>query len=65
MLNRVTADIEGDNEHFAFGGKHGYGIINRSTGKYKYIKKYWSEQEVADGKEKKSVAPHQLPHGCS
>ncbi|EOD52874.1 Calcium homeostasis protein [Neofusicoccum parvum] len=48
----VTADIEGDDEHLFFGGKHGYGILNRRTAKYKYIKKYWSDKEVAEGKEK-------------
>lgn len=53
----MTADIEGDDEHLFFGGKHGYGILNRRTAKYKYIKKYWSDKEVAEGKEKLLVAP--------
>ncbi|KAK7708706.1 rRNA-processing protein cgr1 [Botryosphaeria dothidea] len=52
----VTTDIEGDDDHLFFGGKHGYGIINRHTSKYKYIKKYWSGKEIAEGKEKLSAS---------
>jgi len=48
----VTADIEGNDGEFLFGGKHGFGIFNRSTAQYKYIKKSWSEEEIADGKDK-------------
>ncbi|KAF2837077.1 hypothetical protein M501DRAFT_986877 [Patellaria atrata CBS 101060] len=42
-----TADIEGNDDEFVFGGKHGYGIFNRKTGEYRYIKKVWTEEEVA------------------
>ncbi|KAJ9644043.1 rRNA-processing protein cgr1 [Coniosporium tulheliwenetii] len=45
-----TADIEDNDDDFAFGGKHGYGILNRKTAEYKYIKKYWMEEEINDGK---------------
>lgn len=45
-----TADIEGDDAHFIFGGKYGYGICNRQTGDYHWIKKVWNDDEVADGK---------------
>ncbi|KAF2088985.1 hypothetical protein K490DRAFT_38430, partial [Saccharata proteae CBS 121410] len=48
----TTADIEGDDEHFVFGGKRGYGIFNRKTAQFKLIKKYWSDEEIAQGKEK-------------
>lgn len=45
-----TADIEGNDEEFIFGGKFGYGICNRQTGEYRWIKKVWSDDEVKDGK---------------
>ncbi|KAF2786867.1 SGL-domain-containing protein [Melanomma pulvis-pyrius CBS 109.77] len=46
----VTADIDGNNTEFIFGGKYGYGICNRHTGEYRWIKKVWSDEEIADGK---------------
>jgi sugar lactone lactonase YvrE len=52
----TTADIEGDEQHFAFGGKHGYGIINRATGEYRYIKKVWTDEEVKNGKDRRMRA---------
>lgn len=45
-----TADIEGNDTEFIFGGKFGYGICNRETGEYRWIKKVWSEEEVKDNK---------------
>lgn len=45
-----TADIEGNDKEFIFGGKYGYGICNRETGEYRWIKKVWSEDEVRDKK---------------
>ncbi|KAK8173870.1 hypothetical protein IWX90DRAFT_156539 [Phyllosticta citrichinensis] len=48
----TTADVKGNDEHFVFGGKHGYGFFHRKTGAYKYIHKYWTDDEVASGKEK-------------
>ncbi|KAF2729152.1 hypothetical protein EJ04DRAFT_447873 [Polyplosphaeria fusca] len=45
-----TADIEGNDDEFVFGGKYGYGVCNRTTGEYRWIKKVWDEAEVADGK---------------
>jgi hypothetical protein len=50
-LRRVTADIEGNDNEFIFGGKHGYGVLDRTTGKYRYIKKVWTDEEVAAGKD--------------
>jgi sugar lactone lactonase YvrE len=49
-LSSCTADIEGNDTEFIFGGKFGYGICNRSTGEYRWIKKVWSDDEIADGK---------------
>jgi sugar lactone lactonase YvrE len=39
----TTADLEGEQAagKFAFGGKHGYGIFDRKTAGYHYIKRYW------------------------
>jgi sugar lactone lactonase YvrE len=48
----VTADIEGNEDEIAFGGKHGYGILNRKDGTYRYIKKYWDGDPVAAKKDK-------------
>lgn len=48
-----TADIEGNDTEFIFGGKYGYGICNRQTGEYRWIKKVWSEEEVKAGKPNK------------
>lgn len=45
-----TADIDGNDTEFIFGGKFGYGVCNRNTGEYRWIKKVWSEEEVAAGK---------------
>lgn len=49
---RTTADIEGTNDHFVFGGKHGYGIYNKETQSYKYIKKFWTDFKDTEIKEK-------------
>ncbi|KAK3217419.1 hypothetical protein GRF29_1g3011553 [Pseudopithomyces chartarum] len=46
----VTADIEGNDKEFIFGGKYGYGVCNRETGEYRWIKKVWNEEEVKAGK---------------
>ncbi|KAF2279391.1 uncharacterized protein EI97DRAFT_174833 [Westerdykella ornata] len=45
-----TADIEGNEKEFIFGGKYGYGICNRETGEYRWIKRVWNDEEVKDGK---------------
>jgi len=47
----TTADIEGNNDEFVFGGKLGYGIMNKKTGDVRYIKKMWEAQEAQQGKE--------------
>lgn len=48
--SRCTADIEGNDEEFAFAGKYGFGIANKQTGEYRWIKKVWTEDEVAANK---------------
>lgn len=45
-----TADIEGNDTDFIFGGKYGYGICNRSTGAYRWIKRVWTDDETKAGK---------------
>ncbi|KAF2020371.1 SGL-domain-containing protein [Aaosphaeria arxii CBS 175.79] len=45
-----TADVEGNDHEFIFGGKYGYGIANRDTGAYRWIKQVWTDEEVAAGK---------------
>ncbi|KAI4849410.1 hypothetical protein E4T44_03367 [Aureobasidium sp. EXF-8845] len=46
----TTANIEGNDDEFVFGGKEGYGIANKKTGEPRYIKKFWSDEEVQSGK---------------
>jgi sugar lactone lactonase YvrE len=41
----ITADIEGNDDEFVFGGKLGYGIFTRKTGETRWIKKFWSDEE--------------------
>ncbi|KAF2717313.1 hypothetical protein K431DRAFT_255643 [Polychaeton citri CBS 116435] len=44
----TTADIEGRDDEFIFGGKHGYGIMKRATGEVRWIKEHWGEEERKD-----------------
>lgn len=48
----TTADIEGNDDEFVFGGKAGYGIMNKKSHEWRYIKKVWSEKEIEQGKER-------------
>ncbi|KAI7529176.1 hypothetical protein KC343_g20404, partial [Hortaea werneckii] len=41
----TTADIEGTEKEFIFGGKYGYGIMNRETGESRWIRKFWNDEE--------------------
>lgn len=47
----TTADVEGNDNEVAFGGKHGYGILNRKDGTYRYIKRYWEADADAAKKD--------------
>ncbi|KAK3117666.1 rRNA-processing protein cgr1 [Teratosphaeriaceae sp. CCFEE 6253] len=52
----TTADIEGNDEEFIFGGKRGYGIMNRETGGSRWLVEMWSaEEKKADGGGKPGV----------
>lgn len=44
----VTADIEGNDEEFVFGGKTGYGLFNRRTGAHRIIRQMWTDEERKD-----------------
>lgn len=48
-----TADIEGNDKEFIFGGKYGYGVANKETGDYRWVKKVWSEDEIKEKKHEK------------
>lgn len=48
-----TADIEGNAEEFVFAGKYGYGIANKQTGEYRWIKKVWTSDEISADKHEK------------
>lgn len=47
-----TADIDGNDEAFVFGGKSGFGIFHRENGRYNYIAKYWAQDEDGPRKDK-------------
>ncbi|KAF2771165.1 hypothetical protein EJ03DRAFT_359520 [Teratosphaeria nubilosa] len=44
----TTADIEGNDEEFIFGGKYGYGVMNRQTGESRWLSKMWTDEERRD-----------------
>ena len=41
----TTADIEGNDTEILFGGKLGYGVMNRETGESRWIAKMWTDDE--------------------
>lgn len=43
----VTADIEGNDKEFVFGGKYGFGVADKQTGEYRWLQKVWSEEEIS------------------
>jgi sugar lactone lactonase YvrE len=47
----TTADIEGNDDEFVFGGKSGFGIANKQTGDVRYIKRVWESEEAQADKE--------------
>lgn len=53
---RVTAELEGAEDSFLFGGKYGIGFDKKSGGEPKILQRYWSEEEEKDGKPKKMRA---------
>jgi sugar lactone lactonase YvrE len=48
-----TADVEGDDGIFVFGGKSGFGIFRREAGTCEYVARYWAGD--ADGATKERV----------
>ena len=44
----TTADMEGTDEEFIFGGKLGYGVMDRDTGESRWIQKMWNDDERRD-----------------
>ena len=44
----TTADIEGNNEDFIFGGKSAYGVMHRDSGKVRWTKQMWTDAERTD-----------------
>lgn len=44
----TTADIEGNDKEFIFGGKRGYGIMNRETGESRWVAEMWGEDDRKD-----------------
>lgn len=49
---RVTANLVSSTDgSYLFGGKHGIGIAQRDSSEYRYIKRFWNDEEVAKGYE--------------
>ena len=48
----TTADIQDDDQHFIFGGKHGFGKMHRQTLEYTMIRKYWDGEPGQEDKER-------------
>lgn len=44
----TTADIEGNDDEFVFGGKSGYGIMHKDSGDVRWIKPMWTDAERKD-----------------
>lgn len=44
----TTADIEGNDDEFVFGGKFGYGVMNKDSGEVRWIRRMWSDAERQD-----------------
>ena len=49
---RTTADIEGTDDEIIVGAKHGYALLNRTTGKHEYLNRLWDETD-GPGKEER------------
>jgi sugar lactone lactonase YvrE len=46
----VTAELEGAEDSFLFGGKYGVGIAKKDSSEHRYLHRFWNEDEVKDGK---------------
>lgn len=44
----TTANIDGNDDEFIFGGKIGYGIMHKDTGEIRWIKTMWTDAERED-----------------
>ncbi|KAK5017671.1 hypothetical protein BJ546DRAFT_902924 [Cryomyces antarcticus] len=49
----TTANVDGHDDGFVFLGKHGFGYYDKAKGTHRYIRKMWTEEEIADGKEER------------
>lgn len=48
----TTAELDGgDGKEFIFGGKGGYGLMDRETGKWRYLVKYWDGKAEGEREE--------------
>ena len=47
-----TADIEGNEAQFMFGGKSGFGIFEWEKGRYEFVKKFWTGDKDEPRKER-------------
>ncbi|CAI4220058.1 unnamed protein product [Parascedosporium putredinis] len=52
----ITADLASSEDSFIFGGKYGIGVASKDSSEMKYIKPFWSEEEIRDGKDRRMRA---------
>lgn len=44
----VSADIEGNDKQFVYGGKFGYGVMHKDTGEVRNLQFFWTDAERED-----------------
>lgn len=49
-VGSITADIEGIEDEYIVGAKHGYAIFNKKTSELRYIKKVWNGDAALEEK---------------
>ena len=48
MSVSTTAEIKGHSDQFVFGGKAGVGLMDRRTGEWRYLVKYWPDDAAKE-----------------
>ena len=57
----VTAEIEGNDSEFVYGGKFGFGVMRKDTGERRQLRGFWGEGErLEDGGGKPGVGRNKV-----
>lgn len=51
VVNSFTAELDGAPDSFIFGGKHGIGIGKKASNETRLVRRWWTEEERAQGKD--------------